>query len=274
MIDKTIAIYSFLDDILKAIKHTEPDNRKASDAEIITTALLAAKYFGGNIESAISFVKSTGLMPGMLGKSRFNRRIHALFELLTDLFLYIGEAVKALNISSEYSIDSFPAPVCENIRIKRSRIIKGEEFRGYKASMRKYFYGFTIQVIATVDGTPVEFIIHPGSWHDIDGMKNMHVNLPEKSKLFGDSAYTDYSYEDDIFDAENIKMMIDRKSNSKRPHEPWENFLIETSRKRIETTFSQITAMFPKRIHAVTLSGFILKLVLFILIFTLNNEYL
>lgn len=276
MYDKTIAIYTFLDDILKAIKHTEPANRKASDAEVITTALLAAKYFGGNIGHAISFVKSKKLrlMPGMLGKSRFNRRIHALLDLIADLFLHIGEAVKMLNISSEYAIDSFPVPACENIRIKRSRIIKGKEFRGYKASMRKYFYGFTVQVVATVDGTPVEFIIHPGSWHDIDGLKSMILNLPDGSKLFGDSAYTDYSIEDEILEGENIKMMIDRKSNSKRPHEPWENFLIETSRKRIETTFSQITNMFPKRIHAVTSNGFVLKIVLFILIFTIDKEYL
>jgi hypothetical protein len=35
--------------------------------------------------------------------------------------------------------------------------------------MRKYFYGFTVQVIATVDGIPVEFAMLPGCYHDIDG---------------------------------------------------------------------------------------------------------
>jgi len=274
MIEKFIAIYVFIDDILIEIGHKEPVSRNTSDSEVITVALIAAKYFHGNIDHAINFAKSTRLIPGMLSKSRFNRRIHLIFELIIDLFLNIADIIKRLNISSEYIIDSFPVATCENIRICRSKIIKGEQYRGYKASMRKYFYGFTVQVIATVDGIPVEFAMLPGSYHDIDGMKNMLFNLPEDSTLYGDSAYTDYNYEQVCMDAESIKLMIARKSNSKKPHEPWENFLIANSRKRIETTFSQITSMFPKRIHAVTPNGFLLKVVLFIFVFTINEKIL
>jgi hypothetical protein len=69
-------------------------------------------------------------------------------------------------------------------------------------------------------------------------------------------------------------MMIARKSNTKRPHEPWENFLIADSRKRVETTFSQISSMFPKRIHAVTVDGFLMKVILFIFVFTINEKFL
>ena len=68
--------------------------------------------------------------------------------------------------------------------------------------------------------------------------------------------------------------MIARKSNSKRKHQPWQEHLISVSRKRIETMFSQISVMFPKRIHAVTVDGFLLKLVLFIFVFTLNEKLL
>ena len=274
MIEKFIAIYVFIDDILIEIGHKEPVNRNSSDSELITVALIAAKYYHGNIDHAISFVKSTKLIPGMLSKSRFNRRIHSIFELIIDLFLNIADIIKRLNISSEYIIDSFPVATCENIRICRSRIIKGKQYRGFKASMKKYFYGFTVQVITTVDGIPVEFAMLPGCYHDIDGMKNMLFNLPEESTLYGDSAYTDYNYEQVCMDAERIKMMIARKSNTKQPHEPWENFMITNSRKRIETTFSQISSMFPKRIHAVTPNGFLMKVVLFIFVFTINEKFL
>jgi hypothetical protein len=274
MIEKYIAIYVFIDDILKNIGHKEPSNRNTSDAEIITVALMAAKYFHGNIDHAINFSKSTKMNPRMLSKSRFNRRIHSILELIIDLFSNTAEIIKKLNISSEYIIDSFPVATCDNIRICRSKLIKGKQYRGYKPSMRKYFYGFTVQVIVTVDGIPVEFAMLPGCYHDIDGMKNMYFNLPEESTVYGDSAYTDYNYEQICMDAENIKLMIARKSNSKRPHEPWENFLITDSRKRIETTFSQISSMFPKRIHAVTLDGFLMKVVLFIFVFTLNEKFL
>jgi len=274
MKDKTFAIYIFIDDIMKEIGHKEPSNRNTSDSEIITTALVAAKFFHGNIDNAISFVKGADILPGMLSKSRFNRRIHSIFDLIIYLFSHIAEVIKRINITSEYIIDSFPVPVCENIRIARSRIVKGNQFRGFKASMRKYFYGFTVQVIATIDGIPVEFAFIPGSIHDSEGMKNMFFNLPEGSTLFGDSAYTDYQYEEDCMEAENIKMMIARKSNSKKKHEPWQDFIISFSRKRIETMFSQISTMFPKRIHAITVNGFMLKLVLFIFVFTLNEKFL
>ncbi len=42
-------------------------------------------------------------------------------------------------------------------------------------------------------------------------------------------------------------------------------------RKRIEVTFSQITNFFPRKIHAVTTKGFILKIILFIFAFTLDK---
>ena len=70
MVNKTVAIYAFFDDLLKSMSYKEPESRKTTDAEIITVMLIAAQYFGGNIENSISFVKSTGLMPNMLGKSR------------------------------------------------------------------------------------------------------------------------------------------------------------------------------------------------------------
>jgi hypothetical protein len=82
------------------------------------------------------------------------------------------------------------------------------------------------------------------------------------------------NYEEDCLEAENIKMMIARKSNSKKKHEPWQDFLISFSRKRIEIMFSQISVMFPKRIHAITANGFMLKLILFIFVFTLNEKFL
>ena len=83
MIGKFIAIYVFIDDIMIEIGHKESISRKTSDFEVITVALIAAKYFHDNIVHAISFVKSTQLIPGMLSKSRFNRRIHSIFEFIT-----------------------------------------------------------------------------------------------------------------------------------------------------------------------------------------------
>ena len=57
-------------------------------------------------------------------------------------------------------------------------------------------------------------------------------------------------------------------------HKPWQNFLISGSRKRNETTFSQISNMFPKLIHPVKVDGFLMKVILFIIVFTINEKFL
>ena len=73
-----------------------------------------------------------------------------------------------------------------------------------------------------------------------------------------------YVIEDMLKDAEGIELLAQRKSRSKRPHEPYVDYIITTMRKRIETTFSEISNFLPKKIHAVTEFGFILKVVIFI----------
>jgi len=133
---------------------------------------------------------------------------------------------------------------------------------------------YSVQIIATVDGIPVEFAMLPGCYHDFDGMKSMYFNLPENSTVYGDSAYTDYLCEDIYYEAKNIRSIIAPKSNTKRHHQPWENFLIANSRKRVENTFSQISSMFPKRIHTVTVDEFLMKVILFIFVFTSNEKFL
>jgi hypothetical protein len=44
--------------------------------------------------------------------------------------------------------------------------------------------------------------------------------------------------------------------------------------KRIETVFSQITSLFPKHIHAVTLDGFLLKVSMFVIAFALEKAFI
>jgi len=270
MVNKTVAIYVFFDDLLKSFEYKEPESRKTTDAEVITTLLIAAQYFGGNIEKSISFVRSTGLMPSMLSKSRFNRRMHAIAEVFSTLFFQVGQIVKELNIKQHYSIDSFPVSVCQNIRIANSKIIQGKEHRGYCAAKRTYFYGFKVHVIVTSDGIPVEYSFTVGSTHDLDGLKQMPLALPQASILYADSAYTDYMLEQMLGD-DGISLLAARKKNAKKKHEPWLEYIISNQRKRIETAFSDIVKYFPKSIHAVTCNGFLIKLIAFIFGYTLDK---
>jgi hypothetical protein len=120
-------------------------------------------------------------------------------------------------------------------------------------------------------GIPVEFGFVPGCESDVQALKKLPLTVAAESKIYGDSAYTDYQVEDDMKEAELIELMIQRKSNSKRPDEPRIRFIKEHMRKGIETSFSEIKALFLRKIHAVTFKGFLIKLVMFMLASTLNK---
>ena len=81
MLNEIITVYAITDDLLKAIGHCEDCRRDMSDAEIITTALIAAMFFNGNHSAACSYMKDHNLIPKMLEKSRFNRRLHNISML-------------------------------------------------------------------------------------------------------------------------------------------------------------------------------------------------
>ena len=187
MIDHTTALYCIVDDLLKAVGHHDDRRRAMTDAEVLTTALLAAHCFGGSVEHARRFLRETGLMPRMLPRSRLCRRLHAVADLAYTLLQQVGAALKELSASTNYLLDSFPVAVCDNIRIGRARILRGAQWRGRSAAHRRYFYGVKVQVVTTEGGVPVGFAFLPGSANDVRGLAVLPLDLPEGSEVFMDS---------------------------------------------------------------------------------------
>jgi hypothetical protein len=271
MQEQIITIFYLCDELVQAVGIREDPQVKMTTAEVMTVALTAASFFGGNFETSRKFLQEHGYIPDMVSKSRFNRRLHALGESVWQmLFSLLAEVFKQTNAENEYVLDSFPVPVCDNIRISRSKIYQGEAYRGYIASKRRYFYGLRVHMLITATGQPVEFLLAPGASHDAKILKQFTFDLPPNAVVNGDKAYNDYGYEALLHEAVSILLQPLRKKNSKRPFEPWIRFWQERVRKRVETTFSVMTQGFPKVIHAVTAPGFELKVVLFILAFAIQ----
>jgi hypothetical protein len=271
MEEKIIVIYCICDDLLNSLNIKDNPQAKMTNAEVMTTALSATLLFSGNYERSRSFLKSFDFIPNMLSKSRFNRRLNSISDSVWQyVFNIIATIFKNNNTSKEYIVDSFPIPVCDNIRIKRCKIYSSEEFRGYISSKRRYFYGIRVHMIVTKSGEPVEFILSPGAPNDVKVLKDFEFDLPEGSIVYGDKGYNDYEFEDLLKEIANINLRPIRKKNSKRAYDPWVPFLHNKTRKYIETTFSKITNLFPKSIHAVTPKGFELKIALFLIAFTID----
>ena len=86
MDEKIIATYGLCDDLLKAMHQRADPQCKMSDAEVMTTALTAALFFRGTLESVRMMLKQHGYIPQMLSKSHFSRRLHRLKETFLLLF--------------------------------------------------------------------------------------------------------------------------------------------------------------------------------------------
>ena len=270
MDEQIVAIFVIVSELLQAIDHQEDRQCQMSDAEVMTTALVAALCFGGNYEAARKLLAGPRYIPDMLSKSRFNRRLHRVKPLFLRLFALLGEHWKALNADSIYIIDTFPVVACDNYRIRRCRLYQGEAYRGYVASKKKYFYGLKIHLLVTKGGQPVELFLTSGADSDVACLDLFDFDLPDGSEIFADRIYNDYLLEDVINETGTIRFEPLRKKNSKRPQPPWRRYWISLHRKQIETTGSLLEQRLPKHIHAVTAIGFELKVVLFVLALSLD----
>ena len=270
MDSQIVAIFCLCDDILKGLNHHEDRQCQMSDAEVMTTSIVAATFFGGNMERARVFLKEQGYIPTMLEKSRFNRRQHRIAELFLTVFNLLATLWKDLNEQSVYVVDSFPVAACDNYRIRRSRRYRGEVWRGYQASKKRYFYGLKLHLMVSGHGEPVEFFLTPGSWSDTRALKMYQFDLPEDALITGDKAYNDYDLEDMMLDA-NLNLLPLRRSNSHRSLPSLMTYLLSYCRKVVETTGSLIERLLPKHIHAVTARGFELKVALFVLAASFNS---
>lgn len=297
MDEKIVAIYCLCDDFLKTQRHQEDPQQRMSDAEVMTTAVVAARYFGGNHEKARAMLDDPRYIPRMLSKSRFCRRLHSLAPLFEALLNRLAERFKRQNASGEmenvYLADSFPVPVCDNIRISRSRLYPLRDrppslreawwaelceeppptgrskapanYRGYIASKRRYFYGVRLHLVTTETGQPVECVIAPGSYADVSMFPDFRLDLPKGSRIYTDKAFNDYEEEDFLRETAEIHLCPLRKINSRRPVPGYVEYVRRYMRKAIETTMSVCQQAFPKSIHAVIPEGFELKVFLFVL---------
>jgi hypothetical protein len=264
MEEQVITIFCIIDDILKTLKIKDDPQTKMSSSEVLTTAIVACLFFGGNFRKSLSFMFL--YCSYVLDESRFHRRLKRLNEKLERVFEMLVAILHfiPLGFVEEYAIDFFPIRVCENIRANRCKLASSQEFRGYVASKRTYFHGIKLHIVASNKGYIREFLITPGSVHDVQGLYELPLNLEKGSVLYADRGYTDYEAEDLLKKCDGITLMPIRRKNSKR-FNALKQFIAQVERKFVETVGSCLNALFSKKIHAVTLEGFIMKVKLFVL---------
>lgn len=259
-----VLVYCLCDDLLKACHHREDPQCRLSDAEVMTIAVVAAMYFGGNQAVSHCMLYEQGYLKVHLSRSRFCRRLQRVRTHYEALFSELGAYFKAQNKDQVYVIDSMPVAVCDNYRILRCRIYQGEGYRGRQASKRRWVYGLKIHLLVTEKGQPVEFTLTAASAHDLTGIYALPLDLPPGATLYGDKAYVQQVVEATVKEY-GIDYSPIRRANAKLPDPGWKRYLQSVTRQCVETANSLIERIMPKHIHAVTKQGFETKVALFVL---------
>jgi hypothetical protein len=245
-----ITSYVIIDDTMRSLNHRSHLLAKVSDAEVLTVAVVAAKYFHNNHERALWMLTHLGYLSEPLSTSRFNRRLHAVADWLRLILDTLGELFACGTL---FIIDSMPLPVCRRARARRNRKVRGRDYCGYCAAKKEKFFGFRLHLVCTPSGIPVSFAIVAGGYHDLTPVHELTFALPEAACVFGDKGYNSAPDEATIFDETGVRLIPIRRKNMK-PHDWADEYDLKQYRKSIETVNAQLEKMGTQHLHARTLS--------------------
>ncbi len=265
--DFIVTAFVIIDKTMQALGHRDDVRAGASDAEVLTVAVVAAKYFQHHLARALQVLHLGRYLSGPLSASRFNRRLHRLAD-------WLGLAVETLGAlfatGEAFLIDSMPVPVCRRARARRCRKARGKAFCGYCAAKREKFFGWRLHLVCTTAGVPVAFDLVPGGLHDLTPIHELTYGLPEGAAVYGDKGYNAGDDEASIADATGVRLVPIRRANM-RPNSWADKLALRAYRKRIEALFSQLEAMGVQRLRARANPGLLLKLHASLLAATITN---
>jgi len=117
-----ITAFVVIDTLMEHLGHRSDVRAQVPDSEILTIAVVAAKYVGSHHERAAPMMRALGYLSGRISVSRFNRRLHQLADWMAWIPDVLGEVFTTGDV---FIIDSLPLPVCRRVRARRGRKAPG-----------------------------------------------------------------------------------------------------------------------------------------------------
>lgn len=252
-----VTVYVTLDDCLRTLDGYHDDVRaRVTGAEVLTVAVVAARYFQNHHERALSILVALGWLP-RLSVSRFNRRLHGLQPWLRALMDDLRQAYLTRAAEREvYVVDAFPLPVCKRHRQRRCRKVRGDAYLGYCDAKREWFFGFKLHWRCDLRGVPLSCALLPARMHEQRAIRVLLASVPAGSIVLGDGSYVS-DQRARAWRHVGIRM-ITRRYGRMRPNSASEKAWL-ARRMCIEVAHSQLEKMGIQRLHAPTLDGFVLK---------------
>ncbi|MDM7323942.1 MAG: transposase [Thermus sp.] len=195
MLTQAIVAFCIIDDALKALGHRDDPQAKVPTSVILTLAILASLELGGKHAKALALAKELHLFSHVPSPSRFKRRLHRAKPNLLPLLHLLSPVWQKHHTAHSKALDTFPIPVCENIRAPRSRLAPDGVYRGYIPSTRTFFHGYKLHLLVDDGRFICEVNLSPGSFHDLTSFLLLPLDIHEGLEVYLERGYTSSLFE-------------------------------------------------------------------------------
>ena len=217
---------------------------KLSDSEIITLAIVGEIHGIPSEKAWFNYVRRNfkDLFPNLGHRTRFNRTRRNLESVINEIRKKIGNYL-GYNRSDIYIVDSMPILVCGFGRAHFCKRFKDISSYGYYASKKETYYGLKLHAAVTLEGYITDIEITAANVDDRAILWEIFESTYQPI-ILGDKGYIDDELAQDLKDEKGLKLLALKRNNSKKPYPKEFRNWISKHRRRIETTFSQLTEQF------------------------------
>ena len=275
-------IFVLVDDVYNEIITSNIKNRrnisdsKLSDSEIISISIVGEAITIDSEKAWFFFVKKNfkDLFPNIGDRTRFNRTKRNLFMVIKEIQKYFSNLPMFLNDDIRI-IDSMPIPVCKFARSYFNKSFKDISSYGYCASKKETYFGLKLHALITTSGFITDFFLTSAN---VDDRAAVYELIEEKqlTKIIADKGYFDETLKEQLKKEKDILLISLKRKNSKNPLEKQLRNTLSKTRRRVETSFSQLAEQFNiNKVLAKSKWGLMLRITLKILahniLFIINN---
>ncbi len=220
----------------------------ASDAAVLTVAVVAAQSCQHHRERALQLLRRGGSLSGALSVPRCNRRLHRRRAWLLRALETPGAIFAA---GAAFLLDSLPVPAGRRARARRCRKPRGQACCGACAAKREQCFGWRRHLVCTTAGVPVACDLLPGGRHDLPPAHELTYGLPDGAACHGDQGDNAAADAATILAATGGRLVPIRKAKM-RPNDWADKRALRDYRQRIAARYSQLEAMGARRLRART----------------------
>jgi hypothetical protein len=170
--------------LLPEINEKDYHNTQVESSKVLCIGVVASIKNCNNHQRTLKEFEQLGLIDYTLDKSQFSRRIVRLDcnipFLVQQIAIYTESQLNNFPLKQiekdTYVVDTKPIPICQNIRIHKCHLTQNhkskekvmsqktgkirkkvdEDYRGFCASKKEYYYGFKLNLLKNCLGFPRE----------------------------------------------------------------------------------------------------------------------